>query len=680
MELVYFWVDKFRNINKQGLNFSPTHHFEYDYISQKLSYSFENANLIENFFGKQVLNFSCIVGENGSGKTNFLRLLTYNDLKLTSYILIFVNEKKELVTFCNRIDIINREELRGDNFAFQSQEFISYLYDTTDNSPKPHIIYTSNVFYPEFNLLSKLTDTSWHITDVSISRLLTYSPIFSEYPISTFRFDELLRLNDTITFIDEKLSNTNSEQNRIKEQFGFHNTSGLKSIQIKPAMFAFNKREADVKILKDLFIAFNYDTNLIQENSFILIFIRLVTHKINKRLKKETKRLSEAKEELKILSEKYKSFDTDEILKDNSVSKEYEYISRKLENLQGEQNNYDSIKSIESLVVFFNEKLKELTELFKFQSHECVKDPSIKYSIKENLKEKENNLFGNFISYLLEFISNIEYEDYNFTLQIPRNEFNNFLEKYSLFLEKYFFLDSRVTKEKFTIDILDFDWGLSSGQLAIFNMISKLIYSTHSQFVQNHQEKISSHVILIDEADLYLHPEWSRNNVMLLTTLLPLIFKKPIQIILTTHSPFVLSDLPKNNVIYLKRYKSEDIEVISEIQQIGNCKVLNNNEKNELTNTFGCNIHTLLNDAFFMQNGVLGEFAKAKINDLINYLKNKESKIKNEVDAQLLINLIGEPIIRNQTQKMLDEIINEKLKQENVRLQEELNKLKSKLG
>ena len=47
-------------------------------------------------------------------------------------------------------------------------------------------------------------------------------------------------------------------------------------------------------------------------------------------------------------------------------------------------------------------------------------------------------------------------------------------------------------------------------------------------------------------------------------------------------------------------------------------------------NTFGANIHTLLSHGFFMKDGLMGEFAKSKIDDVINYLNNKESEIKND--------------------------------------------------
>ena len=142
--------------------------------------------------------------------------------------------------------------------------------------------------------------------------------------------------------------------------------------------------------------------------------------------------------------------------------------------------------------------------------------------------------------------------------------------------------------------------------------------------------------IFLDETELGLHPEWQKKYMQnILKSLLPLNTKnKTINIYFLTHSPFILSDLPKESVIFLKNGK-QDKGIIHK-------------------QTFGANIHTLLSDSFFMENSLMGEFAKGKIEEVINYLNDKESLIKDNDEAQKLINIIGEPIIKNQLQKMLD--------------------------
>ena len=110
-------------------------------------------------------------------------------------------------------------------------------------------------------------------------------------------------------------------------------------------------------------------------------------------------------------------------------------------------------------------------------------------------------------------------------------------------------------------------------------------------------------------------------------------YKKNIHFIVTSHSPFILSDLPKENIIFLEKGK--------QVYPFENGQ------------TFGVNIHTLLSHGFFMKDGLMGEFAKSKIDDVINYLNNKKSEIRNDKDAQNIIDIIGEPIIKRELQRML---------------------------
>ena len=143
-------------------------------------------------------------------------------------------------------------------------------------------------------------------------------------------------------------------------------------------------------------------------------------------------------------------------------------------------------------------------------------------------------------------------------------------------------------------------------------------------------------LLLIDEIDLYLHPEWQRRIVRDLLSLLRRQFKGYyFQIILTSHSPIVLSDIPVENCIFLK--KRSDGTVCQE-------------ERN--TQTFGANIYTLYKDAFFLSDDKLamGEFAQNKINQWIDKIETGELS---EEKAYKIIGLIGEPLVRRNVEKMV---------------------------
>ena len=115
---------------------------------------------------------------------------------------------------------------------------------------------------------------------------------------------------------------------------------------------------------------------------------------------------------------------------------------------------------------------------------------------------------------------------------------------------------------------------------------------------------------------------------------------KNYSIFITSHSPFLLSDIPRQNIIFLDTYEN------------GNCKVVNGLK--EKKQTFGANIHTLLTDSFFMEDGLMGEFAKSKIDRVISLLNQDTLDDKELKYCEQIISIIGEPIVKNQLQRMLD--------------------------
>ena len=77
MELVYLWVEGYKNIEKQGFNFSPRFRCEYDEVTKELNIIDKDKTgefYPKNFFGENI-NVTAIVGENGSGKTTIFNIL-----------------------------------------------------------------------------------------------------------------------------------------------------------------------------------------------------------------------------------------------------------------------------------------------------------------------------------------------------------------------------------------------------------------------------------------------------------------------------------------------------------------------------------------------------------------------------------------------------------------------------
>ena len=207
----------------------------------------------------------------------------------------------------------------------------------------------------------------------------------------------------------------------------------------------------------------------------------------------------------------------------------------------------------------------------------------------------------------------------------------------------------------------------SSGEQALQNIFAWLsLYSSFGEMFGEQTVEIGHNVLLLlDEVDLYMHPEWQRQFLNLLSEELNAEYPdKKIQVVISTHSPLVLSDIPSSNIIYLKH-------------EGDSCTFASGPEQNR---TFGANIFTLLKDSFFMSKP-LGEFAYARIVEIskkLNELKANPDDVQireqyRELDK--LIDLIGEPVVRRKLQMLYDEVFPNNNDTEHRRFLEDLNGL-----
>ncbi|WP_428739075.1 AAA family ATPase [Sulfurimonas sp.] len=200
----------------------------------------------------------------------------------------------------------------------------------------------------------------------------------------------------------------------------------------------------------------------------------------------------------------------------------------------------------------------------------------------------------------------------------------------------------------------------SDGHQEFFNLFAKIYMAINTPFDNIKPKENDTILLLLDEVDNYLHPNWQKQFLNIFTNFLSKNYKQyNFQIIITSHSPFILSDLPKENVIFLKNGEQVHPDI----------------------DTFGANIHTLLSHGFFMQDGLMGEFAKEKINKAIKYLNQKTLSQEEIAYCEDIISIVGEPILKRQLQKMLDskrlsEV--DQIKKQIKELQEELAKKEDK--
>jgi len=228
------------------------------------------------------------------------------------------------------------------------------------------------------------------------------------------------------------------------------------------------------------------------------------------------------------------------------------------------------------------------------------------------------NIFSYNPSYVKLYINeDVAWED-NIRTTIENDDVENFISflkqnknsKIDIeeFKESFFrYKDSfyKVDNEKIRIEIYDNIerqyFHLSQGERKVFTELL-MIYDAIYKHTNNNL------LLILDEPDLTLHPDWQKKYFKELISILKLL-EKNIHLIVTTHSPFLLSDIPKQNIIFL------------DTDEEGKCKVLKHDEVMNKKQTFGANIHTLLSDSFFIDDGLMGEFAKGKINEIIDFHK-----------------------------------------------------------
>lgn len=174
---------------------------------------------------------------------------------------------------------------------------------------------------------------------------------------------------------------------------------------------------------------------------------------------------------------------------------------------------------------------------------------------------------------------------------------------------------------------------LSSGEKQLLNNIGAIIYhllNIDSSYVEYHSVNL-----ILEEIELYFHPDFQRKLInRMVEQIYGIRWKriKNINITIVTHSPFVLSDIPKSNVLFLK-----DGIPDYDMQE----------------NTFGANIHSLLKNGFFLPNLPMGEFAYQKINEIFRKLNDNQFNEEDIEEMKQEISVIGEPYLKEQLLKLL---------------------------
>ena len=188
---------------------------------------------------------------------------------------------------------------------------------------------------------------------------------------------------------------------------------------------------------------------------------------------------------------------------------------------------------------------------------------------------------------------------------------------------------------------------LSSGERQLLFVLSTYIYHVLNLISNSRDsERISYRNIclIMDEVEICFHPDYQRQFInRLVTTLRDMRLNQncSFYILLATHSPFMLSDIPQQNILYLEDGEnvSKDIDV----------------------KPFCANVNDILYQSFFLKNGFSGALATNSVKELMNYLDNESDNDakwnKDKVDIYIS-EIIGDPILRDVLRAMYNRKFN----------------------
>lgn len=165
---------------------------------------------------------------------------------------------------------------------------------------------------------------------------------------------------------------------------------------------------------------------------------------------------------------------------------------------------------------------------------------------------------------------------------------------------------------------------MSSGELTMFNRFFPLITLMKENAI-----------VLIDEPETHLHPRWIREYIY---SLYKMFGEYNAHIILASHSPMIVSDVPKECIVGL--YKKEDFKV---------------EQYNIEDNTFGAGQNDILEDVFHLTN-YKGKFASEIDKRLREQLLNKEYTSDEFMKALLMFHDLSPTLEKYQLMAQLNRL------------------------
>lgn len=641
MEILYIWFNDYGPFQKQGFQLDAQLRFEFDANDGFLSVS-RNPEYIPGFFRYKdttaedsavISNITAIVGENGAGKTRFLDYIKYVLVRAQNrdiyQALVVIRDARNDVIILYDDSVIPRLQVKDPNGYLSNPQ----QYRKAESSlklPESSVIFYSGIFDHTYE-----------------EQLNNYYNLSTNYLV---RKDKVRRMEEGMDMEKQHLLDVHRDEDLNRQVILVHEFPNTfdEPLPVRiPEQLIVRIREFDANDDKSLggFAYFYSQIHEYVDNKLIEIVQSIQQQPSNDH------RILAKRELFKYRAHRalFRSF-----LKELSI-----YMNEHL------LKENDSLMDLTSVVSGKKSFLSYTKKFFQAMYNRSV-TPEDRTWI--------DHLNG-MVDVFTEFSHAVDPKDWtDSTFTIPVRAQSVKSSESHRFIKLY-----RGSYQAFPY--LDFDWPLSSGEKAFLNLLSRLYTRADGQPFGSNVYLTPKVILLIDEGELYFHPEWQRVFINRLIRFLSAIYgpNRRVQIIITSHSPFLLSDLPASSVNYLKRDGAKTT-------------VSDGLYGDEMKSTFAANIHDLYKRGFFMKS-TFGEFAQDKINGVIRDLKKledeqyeqlvKEKQVqplqKAELESLLdVIRLIGEPVLSGKLLEMYNNLLPERRQEERTRQQYEFWKQEMK--
>lgn len=627
MELVYLWIEKYKNILKQGFYLNPVYREELVNINDnEIEIILKENKNYENPFGEH-FNIITIVGKNGSGKTNLINVLSsiirtisnnlnekrnnkndYDIIDCPEKFCLITREGSNYIAYCSDPNLFNLK-IKSNNGVtlkakkedslkptpFEKRELITHKNKKINVAKFQPFIKIEDTYAPDFPLWNDIYGISKHKLKnyFYYDRFRLYDTVRNI--IEFMRFERSLPQNKKFKVLEENpqlqfdlyspyiniydaLQWTNSRVQKIKSE----NYPITQTVSRSFSTLSANVRKNSYKDIDSLL-----NSNVFQKLFFGYALGEILTIINNKNIKKT--------------------------IRDSLIDKLTDISNcTSFPNSEERKNFYDKIIGIVT-----HKRIKELLQSYiDFEGDEKGNSES-KDILRNYYKVVENKEFGGGTIVQLKTIDDMS----NLDISTHKKEI--------IKIEKLKGISKNLYKKSKINDNIVYDFlSLSTGEQRILRFLSDVYFIAKTGgYIRDKDTNIETNIFIFDEMDLSWHPEWQRKMIYyikdIFDNIIPLSSKRKVNLIFTTHSPFILSDMPQENVILLD--KNSDT---------GLCEI-----KQSKTKTFGSNIHTLFANSFFMES-TIGQFADKKIKEAAKFLQNKDSEFKNIDEVEQFIRLI----------------------------------------